>query len=329
MLSVNLAIKFGSNEIIIYRKGYGIIAKEPAYLAVIEKNNKVKVKASGKEAEKLFYSKSKDITVYRPIENSEIINKKMAIKLITEILQKTIKEKILYKISALVAVPCGLGSDELLSIKQVLHASGVDKVEFVQNAVCVLANSVQNTDKHMIVVDIGKYLTDISVLSSFDFYQGKMYYIGGEDMDKSITAFIQDNHELTVSDQTSEAIKNEIASLYERDMCKTQYVGINKVDRFTKQTITADEVRVAITSVYDSIVGLINNTIDELPKEIFAEINDMGIMVVGGGCCIAGLYEYLSSRINVPLKVVDNPSDCVILGAGKLLSQKEFLKIEL
>ena len=54
MFSINLAIKFGSNEIIIYRKGFGIIAKEPAYLAVIEHDNKLKVKATGKEAEKMF-----------------------------------------------------------------------------------------------------------------------------------------------------------------------------------------------------------------------------------------------------------------------------------
>ena len=36
MFNIDLAIKFGSNEIIIYRKGIGIIAKEPAFLAVIE-----------------------------------------------------------------------------------------------------------------------------------------------------------------------------------------------------------------------------------------------------------------------------------------------------
>ena len=40
MFNIDLAIKFGSNEIIIYRKGIGIIAKEPAFLAVIENGKK-------------------------------------------------------------------------------------------------------------------------------------------------------------------------------------------------------------------------------------------------------------------------------------------------
>ena len=205
----------------------------------------------------------------------------------------------------------------------------MDKIKFVQNAVCAKANLDQEPSKHTMIVDIGKFITDISILSDNDYYSGRMYYIGGEDMDQSITTYIMDNHELTVSDQTSEAIKNEVASLYEQDMCKTNYIGINKVDKFVKHSINATEVRMAITHVYDSIVGLINETIDRLPKEIVAELNDTGIMFVGGGSIIAGLYEYLSSRISLPINIVDNPSDFVILGAGKLLSKKDFMKIEL
>ena len=329
MLNINLAIKFGSNEIIFYRKGYGIVAKEPAYLAVVEKGRRIKVKASGKEAEKLFYSKSNDITVYQPIQNSTIVNEKMAIRLMSELLKRLIKDGLYSKLTALVAVPCGLSAEELITIKKVLHASGIDRVSFVRNAVCAIENLEIDPSKHTMVVDIGKYITDISILSRTDYLQGKMYYIGGEDMDKSITTFIQDNHELLVSDQTGEAIKNEVASLYEQDMCKTSYVGINKFDKFVKQEINANEVRVAISHVYDSIVSLVNEMLSGLDKEVLAEINDTGILFVGGGSMIAGLFEYLSARISVPINIADNPTDYVILGAGKLLSSKDYIKVVL
>ena len=74
MFNIDLAIKFGSNQIIIYRKGLGIIAKEPAFLAVVENGKKFKVKATGKQAEKMFLSKSSNVTIYQPIKNSEIVN---------------------------------------------------------------------------------------------------------------------------------------------------------------------------------------------------------------------------------------------------------------
>ena len=72
MFNIDLAIKFGGNEIVVYKKGFGIIAKEPAYLAVIENGKKIKVKAAGKAAEKLFHTGSSEVTIYQPIKNGEI-----------------------------------------------------------------------------------------------------------------------------------------------------------------------------------------------------------------------------------------------------------------
>lgn len=331
MFNIDLAIKFGSNEIIVYRKGIGIIAKEPAFLAVEETGKKIKVKAIGKKAEKLFLSKSSNVTIYQPIENSEIINEKMATILISEILQDIIQDKfLLSKLSALVAVPCALNKEQLKQLKKVLHQSGVNKITFVQNSVCAKQNLNIDSHAHVMVVDIGKFITDISVLNDFSFDFGRMYFIGGNNMDSSITTFIQDNHNLEVSDLTSEAIKNEIASLYERDLYKTEYIGINENNKFARQNITANEVRVAITNVYDTIFNLINEVLKELPKDIVADVYNNGVVFIGGASSIPGLYEYAKKKLDLPIIMPDEPMDCVILGAGKLLSSdKEFIKIEL
>jgi len=329
MFNIDLAIKFGSNEIIIYRKGFGIVAKEPAYLAVEENGKRIKVKEYGKKAEKMFLTGSGDVTIYQPIKNSEIVNEKMAEILINGILNDLIKDKfMLSKLSALVAVPCALNEKQLKLLKKVLHSSGVNKIIFVQNAVCARQNLELDTHARIMVVDIGKYITDISVLNDFSFDFGRMYFVGGSNMDTSLTTFIQDNHELEVSDLTSEAIKNEIASLYERDFYKTEYIGIDKDDKFIKNSITANEVRVAIQNSYDSIFKLVKDVIKELPKEIAEDIYTNGIYFVGGASSISGLYEYASKKLEMPVIVADEPKDEVIKGAGKLLSKKSFLKIE-
>ena len=331
MFNVDLAIKFGSNEIVIFRKGFGIVAKEPAFLAVEENGKNLKVKAIGKEAEKLFHTKSSTVTVYQPIENSEVVNAKMATILLGEILNKVITDKfLLTRLSALVAVPCALNETQLLLLKQVLQESGVNKVTFVQNSVCARQNLEVDSHSHIMVVDIGKYITDISVLSDFNFDFGRMYFIGGDNMDKSITTFIQDNHGLEVSNLTSEAIKNEVASLYDRDLYKTEYIGIDENNKFVKNEITASEVRVAIINVYDKIFELINEVLKGLSKEVLTEIYTNGIMFVGGASSIAGFYEYAKKKLDMPIIVPDDTTDAVIIGASKLLSSdKEFLKIEL
>ena len=149
-------------------------------------------------------------------------------------------------------------------------------------------------------------------------------------MDKSITTFIADNHRLEVSDLTSEAAKNEVASLYNRDLYKTEYIGIDENNKFVRNNISANEVRLAIINIYDEIFKLIDDVMQRLPKEISADIYNNGVVFVGGASSISGLYEYAKKKLDLPVIVPDEPMDSVILGAGKLLnSGKEFLKINL
>ena len=327
---MDLAIKFGSSEISVYKKGIGIVAKEPAFLAVTEKGKNFKVQAVGKEAEALFHSPSSNVTVYQPIVNGVVENEKMCTLLISEIIHKHFANKgLINAVSALVAVPSGLDDLQLKQLKYVLHQAGLGKIQFVVNAVCAHANLEMDKKSHVMVVDIGKQLTDIVVLNGYDIDFGRTYFIGGETMDSSITTFIQDNHNLEVSDLSSEAVKNEVASLYERDLYSTEYIGIDANNKFTKHTITANEVRVAIQNVYDTILGFVNDVMKLQPKEIAAEIYKNGVVFVGGGSQISGLYEYAKKKLNMPVNVPEEPVDCVIRGAGKLLSQKDYTKIEL
>ena len=331
MFNIDLAIKFGSNEIIIYRKGFGIIAKEPAYLAVVENGKNIKVKATGKQAEKLFHSKSSNVTVYQPIVNSEIVNEKMATILISEIINNVIQDKFLLTgLNVLVAVPCALNEAQLLLIKKVLHTSGVNKVKFVQNGVCARTNLELDSHSRVMVVDIGKYITDISVLNDYNFDFGRMYFIGGTNMDDSITSFIDDNHNLEVSNMTSEAVKNDIASLYDRDLYKAEYIGIDKNNKFVRQDITASEIKVAVVNIYDKIFELIQEVLKTLPKDIVADIYNNGVLFVGGASQISGLYEYAKKKLDLPIIVPEDPADYVITGAGKLLNKgKDFISIDL
>ncbi len=330
MFSINLAIKFGSDEIIIYRKGLGIIAKEPAYLAVT-KTEKPKVKAYGVRAKRLYESESNQYDIFRPIVRSEIVNEKMAVELISQILNNVVVDKLFVtRVNALVAVPCALNEGQLLSLKRVLHMAGIGKVTFVQSSVCARANLEIDSHAHIMVVDIGAYLTDISVLNEYDFTFGRLYMLGGSDMDKSITTFIADNHNLEVTDLTSNRIKNEVASLYERDLYRTEYLGLDDNKKIVKHDITANEVRVAITNIYDLILDKVQEVLTLLPSDVMREIYNNGVMFVGGASSIAGLYEYAKKKLDLPIIVPDEPMDAVIMGAGKLLNNdKEFLKINI
>lgn len=332
-MKINLAIKFGSHEIIIYRKGIGIIAKEPAYLAVTPVGKRMKVKAVGSEAEKLQAIKSSNTLVYQPIVNSEIVDVKLAIVLMRSILESKIIDKFkVNNINALVAVPCGLSIEQLSKLKKVLLESGITKVNFVTNAVCVREyDETLDSYANNCIVDIGKYTTDISILSKVSFIKGRSYFIGGANMDDALKTYIQDNHNLEITEKTAEQIKCKVASLYDNDMYSTSFEGINDEKVFEKQSITANEVRVAILSVYDKICELVIDYIKDLPKELSAEVFSNGVIFSGGSSNIHGLYEYMTKKLDMPVIALDNPVDAVLLGCAKLLDKpiKSLIKIEI
>ena len=330
MFRIDLGLKFGSNEIIVYKKGSGIVAKEPAYLAVSTNGRLVKVHAIGKKAEKLFNAKSTNYQVFRPIENGEIVDEKMAKLLLGKIIENVVEDNMLItNIYALVAVPSALNEQQLLLIKKVLRECGINKVEFVFNSVCIQSDLDFDSHAHIMVVDIGKNVTDISVLNEYNFCFGRMYFLGGEDMDKSIVTFVADNYGLKISTQTAEKIKNEVASLYNRDMYAYEFVGTNENGNMVRASITANDVRLAISNVYDAVFERICQIVKTLPADVVNDIYNTGVVFVGGGSKIAGLYEYAKNKLDFPVIVADEPADAVVLGLGKLLSsEKEFLKLK-
>ncbi len=328
---VELAIKFGSNEIIIYRKGFGIIAKEPAYIAVENSGNKTHVKATGKKAEKYYLTHVKDVEVVQPIVNSEIVNEPMAKLLLKNIFKEVVQDKsALISIKALVAVPCALSEKQLLLLKKVLHAAGVSKLTFVQNSVCAYEHMDLDKTAHIMVVDIGKNITDISILNGMCFDFGRMYFLGGADMDASLSTFVKDNYNISISPMQCEAVKNELASLYERDLNRMDISGVDDNNKLNKTSISASEVRVSIVNIYDTILKMCTDILNEQPNDIKEEIYNNGILFAGGASAIPGLYEYASNKLGIPVLIPEEPMDAVILGAGKLLSSgKEHIKINL
>lgn len=315
-MKIELAIKFGSNEIIVYRKGFGIVARQSSYVATGLKSNKIY--AYGDDAKKLCILKGNQYKLQQPIQGIDIIDYDLAKSLINNALDDCIFEN--GAVTALVAVPCALTEKKLLELKTLLHSAGINKITFVQNSVCV-RSTIEGFDDsaEIMIVDMGKYLIDISILSRYQFVSGRNYLIGGAEMDKAFRVYVEDNYGVTITDEQAENIKNEVSSLHENDMYTTTFEGLQDSE-YKSVTIRANEARVAIIGVYEKIFDLIEEILDSIPAETLAEVRKNGIVFTGGVSSIPGLTEYATKRLNLPVKVIENPKDAVILGAGKLLS---------
>ena len=92
-------------------------------------------------------------------------------------------------------------------------------------------------------------------------------------------------------------------------------------------TISAEEVREALSDPLATIVDAIKSTLEKTPPELSADIIDHGIMLTGGGALLRGLDKLISIETKIPVHVADNPLDCVVDGTGKCLENDEILGI--
>ena len=135
------------------------------------------------------------------------------------------------------------------------------------------------------------------------------------------SVFISDPEVTVVDVRTAEEIKIGIGSAapYEGEM-PMAIKGRHLMDGLPKEVnISPEEVREAIADPLDQILEAVRVTLERTPPELSADIIESGITLTGGGALLRGLDRLLAQETGMPVKVADEPLDCVALGAGLIL----------
>ena len=91
-------------------------------------------------------------------------------------------------------------------------------------------------------------------------------------------------------------------------------------------TVTDAEIREALAEPLKTILKAVRETLDEIPPELSADVFDHGIALCGGSALLRNLDRRIQQETQLPIKIVDQPLSAVVLGAGKLLTDKALLR---
>ena len=75
-----------------------------------------------------------------------------------------------------------------------------------------------------------------------------------------------------------------------------------------------------------SITEAIKSTLERTPPELASDIIEKGIILTGGGSLLKNLDAFIREEVQLPVTVVENPLDSVVLGCGKLLENRDLLQ---
>jgi rod shape-determining protein MreB and related proteins len=327
-LGRDMAVDLGTANTLVYVRGRGIVLNEPSVVAI--NTNLGKIVAVGVEAKRMIGRTPGNIVAVRPLKDGVIADFDVTERMLRYFIQKVHKRRHFAKPRIVVAVPSGITGVEQRAVKEAGYQAGARRVYIIEEpmAAAIGAGLPVNEPTGNMVVDIGGGTTEVAIISLGGIVTSQSVRVGGDELDQAIITYAKKEYSLMLGERTAEEIKVAIGSAYPfDDEPHAEIRGRDLVSGLPKTiVISAEEVRTAIEEPVNSIVDAVKTTLDKCPPELSGDIMDRGIALTGGGALLKNFDERFREETGMPIHMVDNPLDSVVLGSGKCVEDFEALR---
>ncbi len=323
----SFGMDLGTSNTLIYAKGKGIILNMPSVLAI--SSNDGKILAIGEEAKKMIGKTPKNILAIRPLQDGVIADFDITQKMFEYFFSKVQPAHPLLGPKMVIGVPSRATKVEKKAVIDIAMQAGARQVHLVEEPVAAVigANLPISEPLGNMVVDIGAGTSEVAIISLNGVVISNSIRIAGDEMDQAIIQYLRENHNLLIGEQMAEWIKMTIGCACPPSKEKRIKVrGRSLTNGFPAEIeISAKEVSDSLSSVISTICDIIESTLEQSPPELAGDIMERGIYLTGGGACLSELDKYISKKTHLSVRVAPDPLFSVVLGAGKLLEDKELL----
>lgn len=323
MFSRDIGIDLGTANTLVCLRGKGIIMREPSVVAVDVRNKSVR--AVGTAAKEMIGRTPGSIAAVRPLKDGVIANFEVTAVMLKRFIKESLKGSFFSRVRVIICVPSGVTEVEARAVYDAARHAGASDVDLIEEpmAAALGAGLPVSDASGSMVVDIGGGTSEVAVIALGDIVTSQSVRSAGDALDEAIINFIRRKHNLLIGERTAEEIKISIGSAYPyEDEGIMEIKGRNLIDGLPKNvTVTADEIREAMSETLQRIVDAVRLTLEKTPPELAADIIDRGVMLTGGGALLRGLDILLNEEIGIPVTVAENPLDCVVRGTARRLEE--------
>jgi rod shape-determining protein MreB len=321
LVTSDVAIDLGTANTLIYMKGKGIVLNEPSVVALDKKTGLPL--AIGAEAKVMLGRTPDSMVAVRPMKDGVIADFEIVEEMLKGFIEKVQKKRTLVRPRIIVSVPSGITAVEMRAVRDSVEHAGAREVYMVQEPIAAAVGiglPVEEPSGNM-VIDIGGGTTEIAVIALSGIVSNSSIRIAGDEMDEAIIQYIKKKYNLLIGEQTAERIKIQTGSAYPLPSEEKMDVkGIDLVNGIPKViTVGSEEIREALSETLGMIVEALRLALEKTPPELASDILDNGVVMAGGGALLRGLDRLFQEDTDLPVRVVDNPIECVVCGTGKIL----------
>ena len=324
----DLAIDLGTANTLVYVRGEGIVLNEPSVIAL---NSRTKeVLAMGRDAWQMIGRTPSYIVAVRPLRKGAITDFEVTQEMI-RLLLKRVGVNRFNRPRVVICVPSAITAVERRAVIEATKRAGAADAHLLEQpmAAAIGAGLPINEPIANMVVDIGGGTSETAVVSLGGIVALQAVRVGSFDIDAAIITYIRREYGIAIGEQTAEEIKIAIGSAEqtENEFC-AEVRGRELMSGLPRTVLlTPEEVRAAISEPVSTIVDSVVSCLGEAPPELAQDLISQGIHLVGGGAMLKGRAIRLANATGVPVQLVRQPLESVVLGAGRVIESYESLKV--
>jgi rod shape-determining protein MreB len=321
----DIALDLGTVNTSIYTRG-AVALSEPSVVAFNVLRGSVE--AIGTDARDMLGRTPANIKPVWPMRNGVIADFEAVEKMLAYFVGKA-KGHSYSRPRLIICVPPASTPVERRAVKESAKRLKVSEVRLVDEpmAAALGAGLPVTEPTGNMIVDIGGGTTDIAVVSLAGVVYGRSLRVAGGDMDNAIIQHMKRKHNLLIGEPTAERIKCEIGSAMALETPLRTDVKGRHLSEGVPRTVGVNdaEIREALGEPVRAIVKAIREALESVPPELCGDIYERGIVLTGGGALLRNVSQRLRDETGLPIIVADDPLATVVIGAGKLLNDRELL----
>ncbi len=327
-MNKDMGIDLGTANTLVYVKGRGIATREPSVVAI--QTTTKQVLAVGEDAKKMIGRTPGDIVAIRPLKDGVIADFDVTQSMLKHFIKTAYKRRSLFQPRVVVCVPSGVTEVEKRAVEEAAVHAGAREAYLIEEPMAAAIGAglpVQEPTGSMIV-DIGGGTTEVAVISLGGIVTSRSIRVGGDELDESIVNYIKKEYNLMIGERTAENIKIDIGSADGEAEKKLMDIrGRDLVSGLPKTLeISSSEIYDALKEPVVNIIEAIKTTLEKTPPELASDIIEQGIMLTGGGALLEGIDRLIMEETGMPVRIAEEPLDCVAIGTGLALENIEVLR---
>lgn len=324
----DMGIDLGTANTLVYIKGKDIVIREPSVVAI--QTNTQEVLAVGEEAKRMIGRTPGHIVAIRPLKDGVIADFNITQNMLKYFIKRANQRSSIFRPRVVVCVPSGVTEVEKRAVEEATIHAGARDAYLIEEpmAAAIGADLPVQEPTGSMIIDIGGGTTEVAVISLGGIVTSRSIRIGGDELDEAIVNYIKKEYSLMIGERTAEEIKITIgtANLTDKET-RMQIRGRDLISGLPKTIqITSKEIHNAMKEPISNIIEAIKFTLEKTPPELASDIMEYGIMLTGGGALLEGIDRLIREETGMPVRIAEDPLDCVAIGTGKALESIEILR---